>query len=312
MHNFVHNVLPKYQAGSLQFLGDIAEKGMEAEIENERAVVVNREGVEMDMNDDSVKQKFCVEPDVSLTPTPPSSPKPLGKDDESPNEGYWEVEDVWGEDGWLRGDGEAGMESLRCKRGILPLQSMEIIRHSLTKNSDDDYFSPGVSWSSLSSPSTPVPATFSRGLEDQEDGYFMELSQTTGRSKSTPDLPNFFNTSNRNPSWDNHPTPSSISSFPSPSIQTPGKSRPVTPPSTPVLDMDSSLASRLYALPSWMLAPSRNEGGTKFARLKNRITSTSRSSPVAPLATCTKYSNSPVGAAVFSSPRVDAPSTSDT
>lgn len=318
MCNFVHNVLPKYQAGSLQFLGDTTEKGIEAEIENEKAVVVNCAGVEMDMKDGSAKQKFSVEPDVSFVPSPvPSNPPRM--DDESSSGGYWEVEDVWGEDTWLRGDGEAGMESLTCKRGVIPHRSSELLMHSLVKDDGSSGITNDVKLSSFSSPATPIPPEYYRGPDQLDDGYFMNLPGATRRSKSTTSILDVFETPNcnsiRNPHYSKPciATPSPLSSLATPLAGTPGVSRPITPPSTPVLDIDSSLAARLYALPSWMLVPG-SEGKITFARLTSRIKlkSTSRSQPVVSLGTCAKSPSSRVvGATVFPGPRVDATSSSD-
>ncbi|KXN88868.1 Monoterpene epsilon-lactone hydrolase [Leucoagaricus sp. SymC.cos] len=313
MRNFVHNVLPKYQAGSLKFLGDTAEKGIEAEIENERAVVVNCEGVEMDMRDGSVKEKFNVEPDVSLAPSPLSSPELVRKGEESVSEGYWEVEDVWEEDTWLRGDGEAGMESLSCKRGVVPCRPTDVSNHPPAKDGDNTCLAVEINFSSFSSPVTPAPVAM-RPASDEQDNYFLPSPGTPRRSKSTTNLLSVLETSNNtSTSWNPKSlvaTPTPLSYLASPLNNMPDTSRPYTPPSTPVMDLNSSLAARLCALPSWMLTPS-SEGGAKFARLTSRIQSSSRSQPVVPLATCVGSPKSPMAATVFSSPRVDVLSNSE-
>ncbi|KAF9454211.1 alpha/beta-hydrolase [Macrolepiota fuliginosa MF-IS2] len=318
MRNFVHNVLPKYQAGSLQFLGDTAEKGMEAEIENDKAVVVGRDGVEM--KDGSARQRFSDEPDLSVNsiPSPPPGPSldPSDEDekDDTDSDGYWEVEDVWEEDNWLRGDGEDGMEYLSCKRGIVPQRSGELLRFSLPGDEDEDgtvssdFMPPKVNLSSFSSPSTPVPVLSRRELPDEDDGYFLNLNKNPRRTKSTTNIVCALgNISTRN---FNNPKsltaiPSTLSPITTPMTSPPNASQPVTPPPTPNVDVDSSLAARLYALPSWMLTPA-SEGSNSFARLKSRI-----QQPVRPLTGCAKGSSGPVGVSVFTSPRVDAPASPD-
>ncbi|KAJ3567342.1 hypothetical protein NP233_g6436 [Leucocoprinus birnbaumii] len=311
MCNFVHNVLPKYQANSLRLLGDTAEKGIEAEIENEKAVVVNCAGEES--KDGSARKKFSDEPDISLVSIQAPSPGPLSLDDEDSDEGYWEVEDVWEADGWLRGDGEAGMEYPNCTRGVAQRRSSEILRHTLVKDDGIHVQSTEeVEVPAFSSPATPIPAEYRH-----DDGYFMTLPGSPRRSKSTTNVLNIFETSNSNfVRSASHikslvAAPSRLSSLATSFSRAPEISRPITPPPTPDVDVDSSLAARLYALPSWMLA-SRTEGGAKIARLTSRIKSTSRSQPVVPLGACTKSMNSPEDATVFPSPRVDVPSSPDT
>jgi len=57
MRNFVRKMLPQYQSRSPQMLGVIAERGLEREIENERAVVVGGDGVEAQASDDKQARK---------------------------------------------------------------------------------------------------------------------------------------------------------------------------------------------------------------------------------------------------------------
>lgn len=279
----MHNVLPRYQAGSLQFLGDTVERGMEAEIENEKAVVVGRDGVEMDMKDGSAKQRFSYEPDLSPAPSPSPSSSLSDEADESRSEGYWEVEDVWEEDSWLRGDGEDGMESLSSKRGIIPRRSGDFLRFNLSeddinaKTTPSDLMPLKISLPSFSSPSTPVSLAPRRGLPDvQDDSYFLDIFGAPRRSKSTTNLltalghvpdRNFSNSRSL------FTTPFS-SSLGSSSRSSSCVSRSVMPSSTPNVEVDSSLTSRLCTLPSWM-STSGDGDSHRFARLKSPIVSVS-------------------------------------
>lgn len=302
MRNFVHNVLPKHQAGSLQVLGDTAEKGMEAEIGNEKAVVVGPDGVEM--KGDSAKQRFSDEPELPLSSNPLPSPEHPGEGNEPEDDGYWEVEDVWEEDNWLRGDGEDGIEFLSCRRGVAPRRSGERLRVGLAGDSEDDQAIPNdptsskVILSSFSSPGTPALAPSRPDFSDEgDDGYFLNPTTPPRRTKPmTNTVKVLGNNSSCNAARRDFGSPKPLAAIPSPLsplvaplvsplMGPPGASRPITPPSSPNVDVDSSLASRLYALPGWMLTPS-GEGGNTFTRLKRRI-----SQPVMPLTGCTKNSN---------------------
>jgi len=121
MRDFVHNTLPKYPEGTIQPLRETTEKDIEAETKSERAVVVNYAGVEMMTKGGSVEQRYD-KPKLIFVPRPDPPPEPSRVDNGIFKKGCratldvwqgdsWEVEDNWEDDGWLRGDGEPGMES---------------------------------------------------------------------------------------------------------------------------------------------------------------------------------------------------------
>jgi len=120
MRDFVHNTLPKYPQGTIQPLRETTEKEIEAETKNEKAVAVNFAGVEMMMKGGSAEQRSN-KPELLFVPRPDLPPEPPKVDNKIFQKGCretldvwqgdsWEVEDNWEDDGWLRGDGEPGIE----------------------------------------------------------------------------------------------------------------------------------------------------------------------------------------------------------
>lgn len=281
--NFVHNVLPKYQAGSLQVIGDTAEKGMEAEIENEKAVVVGRDGIEV--QDGTARQRFKEELDLGLIPSPLLSPTPSSEGDEPESDGYWEAEDVWEEDNWLRGDGEDGIVFPSYTRGIPPHLPRELFPLDLAngdRNCPPDwtgFTSVNLNFLSSSSPSSPVPSSSRQELSDDDTGYFLNPlgARAPRRTKSASNLRYSFSRAgydatrkHRNlGSQGSMPFPLSPSIPQALSMNTTNPFHPITPPSSPNMDLDSSsIGTRLYTLPSWVLIPNGEE--TKL-KLKSHI-----------------------------------------
>lgn len=258
----MHNILPRYQAGSLQILGDIAERGMGAEMENERTVVVGRDGVEK--KDGSAKQRFNDEPDVSINPSFSTSPGTLS--DSDPEDEYWEVEDVWEEDDWLRGDGEDGGIISRRNGSSLSLnlsefnKSAKVVPSTLTPLDD--------------LPSSPYRgASYRHRSPDTRRGrgYFLNIIEVPRRVKSTTSLLSAFRGSSHYRDFTYAKSldgsPSSLSPQPQPRNPS-GPSVPITPTSTPNMELESPFASCAFS--SCVSGPRRRSTG-----LKNTIVSLS-------------------------------------
>lgn len=255
MQNFMHNILPRYQAGSLQFLGDTAERGMGIEIENEKTVVVGRDGIEM--KDGDAKQRFTDEPDISVSSSSSSSLEtPLDSDSEDE---YWEVEDVWEEDNWLRGDGEDGLEIFRPRDGIISRRTGGSMSLDLSDMDKDAKAVPSNNLAPLEDtpPVLSTPGTFPcQRSPEAKKGYFLDIMEVPRRVKSTTNLLSALRGPSHLQDFTFSKPVGGTSSYLSPSSRSLFcTSVPMTPASTSSVELNSPFAS--CAFPSRVSMPRR-------------------------------------------------------
>lgn len=241
---------------------------MGIEIENEKTVVVGRNGIEM--KDGEAKQRFKDEPDVSVNSSSSSSVGTL-LDPDSEDE-YWEVEDVWEEDNWLRGDGEDGLETFSSKNGIISRRTGGSMSLNLLDSDPNVTAVPPSNLIPLEN--SPLllscPRNFSRQrFPDTKKGYFLNVMEVPRRVKSTTNLLSALRGSSHHQDFTYSKSLGGSSSCLSPQSRNLFcPSVPMTPTSTPSVEIDSPFASCAFA--SRVSTPRSGQAG-----LKNSILSLS-------------------------------------